>query len=116
MREELKKAKDRARFEKYGGMELVKELIMELPEKESYSKGHVFETAMLVVSRKIRRKTKQKFFLAETILRQAVGNGYLHPQGKRYLLTRKSRKLKKQLFKNSNQSTATERSEVACPC
>jgi hypothetical protein len=109
MKEEIKRARDRSRFEKYGGMELVKELIMELPEKESYSRGHVFETAMLIAKRKIRRKTKQKYFLAETIIRQAVGNGYLHPQGKRYLLTKKSRKLKKKFSKNSNQSTATER-------
>ncbi len=109
MREKLKRTRDRARFEKYGGMELVKELIMELPEKESYSKGHIFETAMLIAKRKIRRKTKQKYFLAETIIRQAVGNGYLHPQGKRYLLTKKSRKLKKKSFKNPNKSTAAER-------
>jgi len=93
MRPEIKRRRDRARFEKYGGMELVKELMLELPLKGSYSRGHVFETAMLVVSRRIKRKTKQKRFLAETIVRQAVGNGYLQPQEKKYSLTKRGRKL-----------------------
>jgi hypothetical protein len=93
VRPEIKKWRDRARFEKYGGMELVKELMLELPPKKSYSKGHVFETAMLVVSRRIKRRTKQKRFLAKTIVRQAVGNGYLHPQEKKYSLTKRGRKL-----------------------
>ena len=107
MKEEVKRRRDKARFEKYGGMELVKELILELPEKASYSRGHVFETAMQIASRKINRKTKQKRFLAETILRQAVGNGYLNPQGKRYSLTKKAKKLRakgKQNVGNSGDS------------
>ena len=93
MKREVKKYRDRMRFEKYGGMELVKELILELPEKPSYSKGHVLETATLIASRKIKRKTKQKYFLAETIVKQAVGKGFLRFRNGRYFLTKKAAKL-----------------------
>lgn len=93
MRPEIKRRRDKARFEKYGGMNLVKELILKLPVRQSYSRGHVLETAMQIASRKINRKrTKQKYFLAETIVRQAVGNGYLTPQNGRYVLSKKAKK------------------------
>ncbi|MEO2069580.1 MAG: hypothetical protein ABGX27_08765 [Desulfurobacteriaceae bacterium] len=95
MKEEIKRRRDRARFEKYGGMELVREFILKLPEKERYAKGFlVNDVAMQIAKEKIKRKSKQRYFLAKIVLRQAVGNGYLNFQNGKYTLTRKARKLR----------------------
>lgn len=101
MREEIKKRGDRQRFLRYGGMELVEELVLELPEKTSYSRGHVLETAMQIARRKIKRKGKQRRLLAETIVRYAFGEGYLFFQNNKYFLTKKSKKLRKERHSNS---------------
>ena len=114
MDEKLKKIRDKNRFHKYGGMELVKELILKLPEKKRYKKGHILDIALLIAKEKIkRRKTKQKFFLAETIVRYAIGNGYLYYEERQnskstkyLLLTRKSRKLREQEKQKNSTSEA----------
>ena len=124
MKKDLKKIRDRNRFHKYGGMELVKELILKLPEKKRYKKGHILDIALLIAKEKIkRRKTKQKFFLAETIVRYAIGNGYLYykerqdsKSTKYLLLTRKSRKLREQeKQKNSTSEAQNTPSESLVP-
>jgi len=115
MREELKKIKDRNRFYKYGGMELVKELILKLPDpekhKNGYKKSFVLSKAVKIARQKMgpHRKKKHHNFLAETILRYAVGNGYLRPVEKnknRYILTKKSRKLREQEKQKNSTSKA----------
>ena len=127
MDERLKKIKDRNRFYKYGGMELVKELILRLPdpEKEKYKNGYeksfVLSKAIKIARQKMgsHRKKKHHKFLAETILRYAVGNGYLRPVEKnknRYILTRKSRKLREQeKQKNSTSEAQNTPSESFVP-
>jgi len=115
--EKLKKIRDRNRFHKYGGMELVKELILKLPDpekekhKNGYKKSFVLSKAVKIAKQKMgpHRKKKHHNFLAETILRYAVGNGYLRPVEKnknRYILTRKSRKLREQEKQKNSTSEA----------
>ena len=99
MRDDIKKMRDRARFERYGGIELIKELIANLPERDAYRRGHLLETAMEIAKRKIQRRSKQKVFLAETIVRYAIGWGYFYPKDNRYFLTKKGRRLKQELSK-----------------
>ena len=123
MDEKLKKIRDRNRFHKYGGMELVKELILKLPDpekhKNGYKKSFVLSKAVKIAKQKMgpHRKKKHHNFLAETILRYAVGNGYLRPVGEnRYILTKKSRKLREaQQQKNSTSKAQNIPSESIVP-
>jgi len=123
--EKLKKIRDKNRFHKYGGMELVKELILKLPDpekekhKNGYKKSFVLSKAIKIARQKMgpHRKKKHHNFLAETILRYAVGNGYLRPVGEnRYILTKKSRKLREaQQQKNSTSKAQNIPSESIVP-
>jgi len=97
MDEAQKRRRDNARYRKYGCIELVRQLLSKV-----FSKNKVVESkeARLIKdatargsARKLARSKisnpKKAEFLAQTVLRHAVGEGYLRPEKNLYLITKK---------------------------
>jgi len=101
MEEARKKRRDNARYRKYGGIELVRQLLSRVFSKNKMAdskearlvKAATARGAARKLARSKIRNPKKAEFLAQTILRHAVGEGYLRPEKNLYLLTKKGMRL-----------------------
>ncbi|MEM2674855.1 MAG: hypothetical protein QXW77_04400 [Candidatus Hadarchaeales archaeon] len=91
-----KKRRDRNRYEKYGGVNLIKTMLLRCSSDKKVVDGYRMRKRAKSVAREAMGKGadhRKVLFLAETILRYSVGDGYLRQVEGGYLITRKGAEL-----------------------